>query len=446
VSVGGEVAADGSLFARAQTSFSRLGFDTYVRKQLGRVGSTDHGVTIGHDLWKGVTLRGTVRTSTSTLAGVDSSDWRLLSVRIPLGRGANVGFEHTWLETDRNDVSGSAAVVHVPAGPFRIFQRYQWGQSAYKLRERPVGFDQKQMQTMASYQAARWLSLNYEVSTEWFEDGRASQWDELRSSFQLRRRTSLEVITAMPKVLESSRFRFRLNHQLRPRLYVLAEYGRISAFRAGPEMATERPRFLISVRKEWSVPTPAGGGSLGGWVQEPNGDPVPGVVVRLGPYRDVTDARGSYLFKNLPTGSLEFSLEAETLPANYAYAGGRETINITRSTRAIKKVSVVPLQSITGRVFCDENRNGRFDEGEQQRAIVMSVESTLTTSDGQGRYGFFNLPPGHYVVRLDTQRLPAGFKATHDSATVQLDSGSAATGIDFVLVKVDKPVILKELP
>jgi hypothetical protein len=163
-----------------------------------------------------------LRTSAAAAAGVDSSDFRLLAIRVPFSRGVDLTFERNWLSSDQSDASGSAVIFHVPAGPLRVFQRYQWGDLAYKLRELPVGYNQRQMQTVASYRAARWLTLNYQVSTEWFEDGRARQWDELRSSFMLARKTNLDVITAMPEVMESSRFRFRVSHQLRTQLMLVA--------------------------------------------------------------------------------------------------------------------------------------------------------------------------------------------------------------------------------
>ena len=443
--VGGEVASDGSLFARAQTFFRKIGVDTYFRKQTGKQATQDRGVSAAYDVWRGITLRGSVRLSAAEAATAESTDFRLLAVRVPFSRGVDVTFERNWLSSERSDVSGSAVIFHVPAGPLRIFQRYQWGDLAYKLRELPVGYNQRQMQTVASYRAARWLTLNYQVSTEWFEDGRARQWDELRSSFVLARKTHLDVITAMPDVMESSRFRFRVSHQLQNQLMLVAEYGRMSAFRQGPELASEHPRFLLSVRKEWIVPTPARGGQLSGSVRESNGDPLPGVVVRLGPYGQVTDRAGNYTFENIPTGSFDVSLDQDTLPANYAHDGTREKIAFARSTRATRNMVVVPLGSLTGRVYWDENRNGRIDPGEQVPGVVLRLNGGATASDRSGQYGFYNLAPGPYVVEIDSQRLPQGFAATNATVRVQLDE-RAATGLDFVLIKVDKPVLLKELP
>jgi hypothetical protein len=444
--IGGEVASDGSLFARAQTFFRKIGVDTYFRKQSGKDATQDHGVSAAYDLWKGITLRGSVRMSAAADGRADSTDFRLLAVRIPFSRGVDLTFERNWLTSEQSDASGAAVIFHVPAGPLRIFQRYQWGDLAYKLRELPVGYNQRQLQTVASYRAAQWLTLNYQVSTEWFEDGRARQWDELRSSFMLTRKTNLDVITAMPDVMESSRFRFRVSHQLQNQLMLVAEYGRMSAFRQGPELASDSPRFLLSVRKEWNVPTPARGGELSGSIREPNGDPVPGVVVRLGPYGEVTDRAGNYTFENIPTGSFDFTLDPETLPANYAFDGTREKIAVVRSTRATRNMIVVPLGSLTGRVYCDENRNGRIDPGEELSGIVIRLNGGATASDRSGQYGFYNLAPGPYVVEIDRQRLPQRFAARNATVHVQLEPERAATGLDFVLIKVDKPVLLKELP
>ena len=76
----------------------------------------------------------------------------------------------------------------------------------------------------------------------------------------------------------------------------------------------------------------------------------------------------------------------------------------------------------------------------------MRLNAGATSSDHAGRYGFYNLSPGPYVIEIDRERLPHGFAAPNAALTVQLEADRAATGLDFMLVKVDKPLILQELP
>ncbi|MEA2719942.1 MAG: hypothetical protein QOJ39_1806 [Candidatus Eremiobacteraeota bacterium] len=71
---------------------------------------------------------------------------------------------------------------------------------------------------------------------------------------------------------------------------------------------------------------------------------------------------------------------------------------------------------ITGRVFVDAAKTGRFREGDRGVAgvrIYLEDGSSVTT-DQYGRFTFPSVHPGQHVLRVDTTTLPSGVRAYDD--------------------------------
>lgn len=65
---------------------------------------------------------------------------------------------------------------------------------------------------------------------------------------------------------------------------------------------------------------------------------------------------------------------------------------------------------LEGTVFVDDNRNGRFDPGEEAVAnAVLVADEKRVASGADGRFLFPPLPPGTYALALE--RLPGGFRS-----------------------------------
>ncbi len=71
---------------------------------------------------------------------------------------------------------------------------------------------------------------------------------------------------------------------------------------------------------------------------------------------------------------------------------------------------------ITGRVFVDVARTGRFREGDRGVAGVRIFleDGEAVTTDRYGRFTFPSVHPGQHVLRVDTTTLPAGVRAYDD--------------------------------
>ena len=213
--VGGEVTSDGAAFLQGQYAQPKLDLTAFYRFTRGPIAGHDKGVSGGLALGRGVAVSGAIRLSD---AASDSSQWQLASVRLPLARQASVTLERSWWTGSSDDGSTNALTLQLPLGPVSLIQRLQWGRTDYRQRAVPFGFDRRQSQSSASYTPGPWGSLNYQQSTQWFDDGRVQQWDEVSSMLQLGRRTTAQFVTAFPDISDPQRFRARVTQQLSPTL------------------------------------------------------------------------------------------------------------------------------------------------------------------------------------------------------------------------------------
>jgi protocatechuate 3,4-dioxygenase beta subunit len=226
-----------------------------------------------------------------------------------------------------------------------------------------------------------------------------------------------------------------------------AQYGRLSAFQMSPASDHEQSRVMVTIRKTWQLTSPARGGDVRGRTVDQTGLPVRGALVRLGPYSTLSDAAGEYRFTRVPAGAFALALDRNKLPVAFAWDGTPQPLNVTRSSRERIDLQVVPLNTIKGRVYMDRNGNGRADAAEGVANIVVRVDGRVTATDATGAYAFYNQPPGRYTIRLDVARLPKGVApASVFERAVALTPERPATDVDFVVVKKDMPILMRELP
>lgn len=444
VRVGGELTSDGAAFLQGQYATPRLDLTAFYRFTRGPIAGRDKGLSGGVTLGRGVAVSGAVRLSDAVS---DSSLWQLASIRLPLPRRASVTLERSWWSGSSDDGSTNAVTVQLPLGPVRFTQRLQWGRTDYRQRAVPFGFDRRQSQSSASYTPGPWGSLNYQQSTQWFDDGRLQHWDEISSMLQLGRRTTAQFVAAFPDISNPQRFRARVTRQLTPTLQLEGQYGRLSAFQMTQASQGEQSRVMVTLRKTWQLDSPARGGEVRGRAIDQAGYPVQGALVRLGPYSVITDAAGDYTFTRVPDGEFELALDRNKLPAAYASDENPRLLVVTRMSRERVDLQVIPLNAIRGRVYLDRNRNGFWDENEGVPNVVVAVNGSVTATSATGAYAFYNQPPGRYKIRLDVQRLPKGLApASPAELDLELTPDHPLVGIDFTVEKKDMPIIMRKIP
>ena len=196
VRLGGEVTSNGAAFVQTQYAHSRLEFTAFYRFTRAPFAGRDKGVSGSVGLGGGVAVSGAIRLSDAVN---DASQWQLASIRLPLTRKASVTLERSWWAGALDAGATNAVTVQVSLGPVGVTQRLQWGRTDYRQRIVPFGFDRRQSQSSAYYAPGPWGTMNYQQSLQWFDDGTVKQWDEVNSTFQIGRRTSLQLVTAFPE-------------------------------------------------------------------------------------------------------------------------------------------------------------------------------------------------------------------------------------------------------
>jgi hypothetical protein len=122
-------------------------------------------------------------------------------------------------------------------------------------------------------------------------------------------------------------------------------------------------------------------------------------------------------------------------------------MTVTGSSRSNVDLQVIPLNTMSGRVYIDRNGNGRFDPGEGVVGAVIAVNDAVTATGTAGAYAFYNQPPGRYTLRLDVARLAKGLApASPASLDVELTDNQPLVGVDFTVAVHDMPILMRELP
>jgi hypothetical protein len=400
----------------------------------------ERGATASIDLWRGVTAQAGARLS----AGADSDRWYVAGLSIPVANRAGVTLERTRTESHRRD--STAIGLQFPLGGVRIMQRYQWTDVA--LAPAPAATDRgsRQLQAIASYSPVRRIQLSYQLATQWSADTVAQQWTELQSVVKLSQSSSLHIVTGLPDVTSTDRFRVGLQQNLARGFRLTIDYGRLPVFQsAGQDGFPGQRRLLVTMRRTFSRATPAGGGIVEGRVLDQHGAPVTGARVTLGSYVTTAQSDGSYRFAHVPAGQFDLALDPAHLPVTYASDGVTHRLQLPSSTNLRRDLHAIPLHAIHGHVYMDRNGNAKFDSDEGVPNVVVSLgNQSATLTDQEGGYGFYDLLPNQYDLRVDPERLNRELSVVTGAIEVDLgNQGGPRTGVDFEVVSRQKPVIMQ---
>eukprot|EP00124_Ichthyophonus_hoferi_P005744 Ihof_evm2s932 gene=Ihof_evmTU2s932 len=161
-----------------------------------------------------------------------------------------------------------------------------------------------------------------------------------------------------------------------------------------------------------------------------------------------TDASGDYVFPKVNAGTYTVTVEKSTLPAGIVSADGSDG----KATVTVKwdEIAEIDFKYKTdsasigpNTVFIDNNGNDKFDGGDK---VLSGVTVNLLDSDGNivattktddnGKYGFTNITPGLYTVKVDLATVPKGIKPLRKDGkfTVVLAAGEHFTNGDFCFV------------
>ena len=206
-------------------------------------------------------------------------------------------------------------------------------------------------------------------------------------------------------------------------------------------------------------------GTLGGFVKVRTlsgafGAPDVWVVTDFGESAK-TDASGYFEILKAPQGRRLVSLDADRLPADFNPGETNAVSTLVRAEQSARvELEVIPLQSLGGAIA---DADGNPAEGV---AVRLLPNDQYTTTTRNGRFGFYNLPEGDYVIELVENTLPEnGRLVTPRSFPASVRYGTDAAAVYFrfevpptapkplreVIVEGEQPAVLpldspKQLP
>jgi len=162
------------------------------------------------------------------------------------------------------------------------------------------------------------------------------------------------------------------------------------------------------------------------------------VVVKLDQEKKMlTDREGRYYFENVSPGDHVVSLDLESLPLNYIPQGSiKQKITVAEGRTHTRYFPVRATRQLSGKVFLDQNKNGKLDPGEKGlERMMVAIGPTLLLTDEEGKFTFKNLPAGRHIVELRPKGIPEGHSlATPGTRIIDLgEENSEISGIYFGL-------------
>jgi SdrD B-like domain/Ricin-type beta-trefoil lectin domain-like/Secretion system C-terminal sorting domain len=183
-----------------------------------------------------------------------------------------------------------------------------------------------------------------------------------------------------------------------------------------------------------------------------NGDVVAaGVTVELinGTTRTATtDSNGDYSFTDLPLGSYKINYPS-TANGKPLVSTDMKTVTLTvlqpdSEDNNGRYFKAAPKGSVSGKLYCDNNNNGIFDNGDVVAAGVtvelINGTTRTATTDSNGDYSFTDLPLGSYKINYPSTANGKPLVSTDMKTVTLTESQPNSTGNNGRYFKAPEPV------
>ena len=443
--VRGEIGSDRSNFASAGAKAGRLelfGFHRQLPNDLG----DSKGLYGSFLLARNLSLFYSTSSLADPFSGVSRS--QTYGLRLPVFRRCSMTLQSTERDHGLGYSSSRSVGLSIPlAGSANLYVRYQDNsseRSVFAGQLINLQTDTSNLLTSLSLFVSPKMHLNYQLS-RYSVNGQSSDREQLIANYRVSPRTSLQTISGFPNIADIDLLRLRLEHQMGNNLSLLVDYGRLAAYQSAEDILGKRG-FMVMLRKKWPCWVPARGGKIEGVVSDQLGQPLGGVSVRLGKYSAVSDAQGRYQFKCVPAAAYPLSVAQESIPADYKATLQEKQLAVNDDTEARMNFSLVPLASISGRVYFDRNGNHTYDPEEGVRGVAVVAGGCATSSNQDGCFGFYNLEPGKYTIIIPIEQLDRTYRLPGaNQVEVELKPGESVADVEFRLEEQKKPVIFTDV-
>ena len=161
----------------------------------------------------------------------------------------------------------------------------------------------------------------------------------------------------------------------------------------------------------------------------------------------VTDVDGNWALDEMPPGDYTVEVDVTTVPDGLVPSiPVSNELDLQPGSSAVAINAFIPSGSIGDLVWRDDDADGVIDENEDGiEGVVVTltrdgVEVASTTTDADGAYRFDDLPPGEYVVEIDTTSFPDGLQVVSSpgdgvrtQVTIDLALDEDVSTVDFGL-------------
>jgi uncharacterized membrane protein len=240
--------------------------------------------------------------------------------------------------------------------------------------------------------------------------------------------------------------------------------------------SADETSYLLGYTIPFGIPVgkKKGIGSIRGNVFDAEGKPLPKVVVEVGGLTAITDSSGNFTFPGFKPGIYYLTVEqgsigigritTEKLPLSVEVKGGeasRVIIRITPSCRVTGRLSLRRPDSagnIRAETKQDQVREFSLKglegaQGKDKSALKLgnilveisrSGESIRQVTDDEGRFSFYDLRPGRWMMKVADDNLPPYHYVEKESYPVELKSGEEQDVVIQVLPRVRKIQMIDE--
>ncbi|MGM0370604.1 MAG: hypothetical protein ACQEP9_09290, partial [Bacillota bacterium] len=136
---------------------------------------------------------------------------------------------------------------------------------------------------------------------------------------------------------------------------------------------------------------------------------VPDIKMAMDNLIATTDDQGRFEFEVIRPGMYKLDFNFNSLNANYTAIDKEKMVKIKKNENLKVNFGLTMNGSVAGRVFIDENANGKLDQDEtavNRVGLTLNDREQTTSTDDKGKFHLENIPLGKHSIKLNLDSLP----------------------------------------